>query len=124
LCEERHGAITKPDNVGKGGIAVKYLVSWTARAGGSAKDNEAAVKRSLDVFGKWSPPADSTFHQFVARLDGTGGYAIVETDNPASVAEGPAKFGPYFEFDVVPVIDITEGVPIVNEGIEFRASIS
>ena len=103
---------------------MKYLVSWTARAGGSAKDNEAAVKRSLDVFGKWSPPADSTFHQFVARLDGTGGYAIVETDNPASVAEGPAKFGTLFDFTVVPVIDIMESVAIGQDAIEFRDSIS
>jgi hypothetical protein len=103
---------------------MKYLVSWTARAGGSATDNEAAVKRSLAVFGKWAPPSDATFHQFLARADGTGGYAVVETDNPASVAEGPAKFGPYFEFEVIPVMDITEGVQIVNEAIDFRDSIS
>jgi hypothetical protein len=103
---------------------MKYLVEWTARAGGSAGDNETAVKRSLAVFGKWSPPSDATFHQFLARLDGTGGYAVVETDNPASVAEGPAKFGPYFEFEVTPVLDITESVPIVNEGADFRDSVS
>jgi hypothetical protein len=103
---------------------MKYLVSWTARAGASAADNEAAVKRSLAVFGKWAPPGDATFHQFLYRADGTGGYAVVETDNPASVAEGPAKFGPYFDFQVIPVMDITDGVPIANEGIEFRDSVS
>jgi hypothetical protein len=47
----------------------------------------------------------------------------VETDNPASVAEGPAKFTPYFEFDVVPVIDVTDGVSLVNDAIEFRDSV-
>jgi hypothetical protein len=103
---------------------MKYLVSWTARPGGSAADNEAAVKRSLAVFGKWAPPSDATFHQFLARADGDGGYAVVETDNPASVAEGPAKFSPYFEFDVVPVLDITDGVQIINEAIEFRDSVT
>ena len=103
---------------------MKYLVSWKARAGGSAADNEAAVKRSLAVFGKWAPPSDATFHQFLYRADGTGGYAVVETDNPASVSEGPTKFGPYFEFEVIPVMDITEGVPLANEGIEFRDSVS
>jgi hypothetical protein len=103
---------------------MKYLVTWTARAGGSAADNEAAVKRSLAVFGKWAPPADATFHQFLYRVDGTGGCAVVETDNPASVSEGPAKFGPYFDFQVIPVMDITEGVPLANEAIEFRESIS
>jgi hypothetical protein len=103
---------------------MKYLVKWTARSGASAADNEAAVKRSLDVFGKWSPASDATFHQFLARLDGTGGYAVVETDNPASVAEGPAKFGPYFDFEVVPVLDITDGVQIINEAIQFRDAVS
>jgi Protein of unknown function (DUF3303) len=103
---------------------MKYLISWTARAGGSAADNDATVKRSLAVFSKWSPPADATFHQFLARLDGTGGFAVVETDNPASVAEGPTKFGPYFEFDVTPVMDITEGAQLASEGAEFRDSVS
>jgi hypothetical protein len=103
---------------------MKYLVSWTARASGTAADNEASVKRTLAVYGKWSPPGDATFHQFLNRVDGTGGYAVVETDNPASVAEGPAKFGPYFEFEVIPVVDVTEGVALVNEAIEFRDSIS
>jgi hypothetical protein len=32
---------------------MKYLVSWRARPGGSAADNEADVKRTLDVYGKW-----------------------------------------------------------------------
>jgi hypothetical protein len=108
----------------EGGADMKYLVEWTARDGGSAADNETAVKRSLEVFGKWAPPSDATFHQFLYRIDGTGGCAVVETDNPASVAEGPAKFGPYFDFEVIPVMDITEGVPLANEGIEFRDSIS
>jgi hypothetical protein len=103
---------------------MKYLVAWTNRSGGSASDNEATVARSLEVFSKWSPPADETFHQFLSRLDGEGGYAVVETDNPLSLLEGPAKFGPYFEFSVTPVVDITEGVPVLNEGIEFRRSIS
>ena len=103
---------------------MKYLVSWTLREGGSGNDREADVERSLQVFSKWSPPGDATFHQFLTRLDGQGGYAVVESDNPASVLEGPSKFGPWFEFTVTPVIDIMEGVPIFNEGIEFRRSIT
>jgi hypothetical protein len=99
---------------------MKYLVSWTVRAGASAADNEATVSRVLDVYSKWAPPSDATFHQFLGRLDARGGYAIVETDNPESVAEGPAKFGPYFDFEVVPVNDITENIRLLTEGIEFR----
>jgi hypothetical protein len=103
---------------------MKYLVSWTTRAGASAADNEETVKRVLAVYSKWSPPGDATFHQFLTRLDGTGGCAVVETDNPASVAEGPSKFSPYFEFEITPMLDIAEGIPLLNEGIEYRDSIS
>ena len=102
----------------------KYVVSWRPRPGGSVAENEAAEERTLELFSKWSPPADATFHQFVSRLDGNGGFAVVETDNPLSVLEGPAKFGVAFDFDVVPVIDIMEGIPVANEAIEFRNSIS
>ena len=102
---------------------MKYLVSWKVRPGGSAADNEAAVERSLEVFAKWSPPADSTFHQFLTRLDGEGGYALVETDNPASVLEGPSKFGPFFEFSVVPCLDVLDGVKVYAEGVAFRKGV-
>jgi hypothetical protein len=103
---------------------MKYLVSWTARDGGSAADNEAAAKRGLQLFSKWSPPSGETFHQFLTRLDGNGGFAVVETNDPLTVLEGPSKFGPYFEFSVIPVVDIMEGIPVANEAIEFRDSIS
>jgi hypothetical protein len=103
---------------------MKFLVSWTARSGGSGADNEAAVKRTLQLFSKWSPPEGATFHQFLERLDGTGGFAVVETDDPLKVLEGPSKFGPYFEFAVVPVVDIMDGVSVGQEGIDFRESIT
>jgi hypothetical protein len=99
---------------------MKYLVSWRTREGGSGTDNEASGARLLQVFSKWAPPDDATFHQFLARLDAAGGYAVVETDNPASVMDGPAKFAPWLDFTVVPVVDITEGVQVLSAAVEFR----
>ena len=103
---------------------MKYVISWKALQGGSSAENEAAAERGLQLFSKWSPAPDATFHQFVERLDGTGGYAVVETDNPMSILDGPSKFGTLFEFKVDPVIDIMESIPMANEGIEFRRSIT
>lgn len=102
---------------------MKYVVSWTPRAGGSAEENEQLVERSLAAFAKWSVPADATFLQFLSRLDGGGGYAVVESDNPASIADGPSKFGTFFEFTVVPVVDVTEGVSLAQQGVEFRRAV-
>jgi len=48
---------------------------------------------------------------------------VVESDNPMLVAEGPAKFGPWFAFEVIPVLDMPEAMPIVQEAIDFRDSI-
>jgi hypothetical protein len=103
---------------------MKYLMSWKPRTGGSGHQNETDVVRSLQVFSKWAPPSNVTFHQFLTRLDGEGGYAVVESDSPAGILEGPSKFGPWFEFTLTPVMDIMEGIPILNEAIEFRGSIS
>ena len=102
---------------------MKFLVSWTVRAGGSAAENESAVERSLEVYSKWSPPADETFHQFLGRLDGRGGYAVVESDSAEALAEAPAKFGPYLDFEIIPVADIGETTRVLAEGIAFRQSI-
>lgn len=103
---------------------MKYLVSWKIRGGGSGEENETAAARSLAVFAKWSPADDATFHQFLTRLDGEGGFAVVETDNPASILEGPAKFGPWFEFTVTPVMDIMDGIAVQQQAIDFRRSVT
>ena len=99
-----------------------FIVTWRNRSGASAEDNEAAAARVLEVFAKWTPPSDLTFHQFLGRLDGTGGFAVVETTNPDSLADAPAKFGTYLDFEIVPVNVITETTRLLAEGVEFRKS--
>lgn len=101
----------------------KYVVSWKTRAGGTAQQNHDDGKKLLDTFAKWQAPADQTFLQFVARVDGQGGYAVIETDNPASLADAPAKFSTWLEFDIDPVIDIMDNVAVIAAGAEFRESI-
>jgi hypothetical protein len=65
-----------------------------------------------------------TFHQFLQRVDAEGGFAVVETDNPNSLLSDCAKFSAWFVFHVHPVVDITDAVPILNEALDFRESIS
>jgi hypothetical protein len=56
-------------------------------------------------------------------VDGQGGFAVVETDNPASLADAPAKFSTWLEFAIDPVIDIMDNVAVTAAGAEFRGSI-
>lgn len=103
---------------------MKYLVSMTFRLNGSATENEAASRRILDLYSKWTPPAGTTFHQFLGRVDAAGTFAVIETDNPADLAATTSKFGPYVEYEVYPVVDIDDMVQVAQEGVKFRESIS
>ena len=101
---------------------MKFVITWKVRSGSSSEGNEAATVRILEMFSKWSTPTDSTFHQFLGRLDGSGGFAVVETDSPDSLGDAPSKFSPYLEFEIIPVADIAESVGLLSEGVEFRKS--
>jgi uncharacterized protein DUF3303 len=102
---------------------MKYVVAWTFRNTGSAAENEAAVRRGLEVFAKWTPPASSTIHQMVGRIDGGGGFVIVASDNPADLADGPSKFGFLCDYQIYPVLDLADSMRALEEGAAFRESI-
>ena len=99
---------------------MKYVVSWTFRLGGSAGDNEAGVKRLLEVYSKWTIPESMTYHQFVSRVDGNGGFAVVETDNPMDMIGDVGKFGPLLEYQIYPVVEVADSVQATQEGVKFR----
>jgi hypothetical protein len=101
---------------------LKYAMTWTNRLGGSGKDNEDGVRRGLEVFSKWQPSAGTTFHQFVGRIDGEGGFAIVETENPTELLTETAKFAPFNVFHIHPVVDMGEWAQAMQAGIDYRAS--
>ncbi len=103
---------------------MKFVVTWTTHTGGSAAEAEAGGARSLEALSKWSPPSDTTFHQFVLRADGRGGFAVIETDNLASVALSNFKFSPFVDFTVYPVLDIQEGAAILGEAVEWLKTIT
>ena len=102
---------------------MKFVVVNTVRPGGSAKETEEAVPRVLELWSKFTPPAGTTIHQMFARADGNGNFAVVETDNATDLIESTSKFGPYFDTQIFPVVDVAEGVSAAQEGVKFRESI-
>ncbi|WP_040799250.1 DUF3303 domain-containing protein [Nocardia higoensis] len=102
---------------------MKYVVSWQYRWNGTARENEASIQRALEAFANWKPAAGTTYHQFVGRLDAIGGFAVVETDNPHELADAPGKFGFIADYQIYPVVDITESIQAAQEGVEFRKSL-
>jgi hypothetical protein len=103
---------------------MKYVVAWTYRLNGSAAENEESLRRGLAVFSKWTQPQGTTYHQFVGRMDGVGGFAVVETDNPAELADVTSKFAFIADYQIYPVLDIAQAAQALQEGVEFRDSIS
>jgi uncharacterized protein DUF3303 len=73
---------------------------------------------------QWTPPASTTYHQFVGRVDGGGGFAVVETDDPSDVSDVTSKFAFVADYQIYPVVDIDKSVQALQEGVEFRDSIS
>ena len=97
---------------------MKYVVSWETRANAS----EEVQARSLQVFGKWSPAEGTNFVQFLGRVDGRGGFAVVETDDVTLIARDMAVFGAFFDMSVYPVLDVQQTAQIVGDAIQFRQS--
>jgi hypothetical protein len=102
---------------------MKYMLSWTNRAGGSASQLEEDAKRALQMYQKWTPPSGLNILAWVGRVDGEGGYALVETDDPSLIAGIPAKFATYLITTVHPVLEMADMAQIAGEGIEWRGSL-
>ena len=100
---------------------MKYVIAWVPRPSGAAPEELQA--RALQVFSKWSPAEGANFVQFLGRVDGAGGFAVVETDDPALIARDTAVFSAFFDFTVYPVLDIQESSRISAEAYEFRRSV-
>ena len=98
---------------------MKYVVTWDVRS----NLTEQAQARSLQVFGKWVPSEGVTYREFLGRIAGPGGYAVVETDDASLIAKDVAPFGVWFDFHVEPVMEIADTAAISGEAIAFLASI-
>ena len=79
--------------------------TYRFRAG---NDPRVGLKR----FQAWTPPTGFTFQGHWATADGNGGMFIAEADSAAAALEATAAFADLIEFQLVPVLDIMESVPI------------
>ena len=102
---------------------MKYVITWWERPGGSHADYEAAQKRVLNVFQQWQIPESLTFHQFLVRVGEFGGYAVVETGDPAELQKLTTIFA-VFQFRIEPVLDVMDAVAAEVAGIAWRDSVA
>lgn len=101
---------------------MKFVVAWTARPGSDPQANLASSDSLLQAFGSWTPPAEWTISEFLARVDGKGGLLICETDDLASIDRAVAQYLPWLDYDVTPVVDIGDSVESLAQGAAWARS--
>jgi hypothetical protein len=100
-------------------VVMKYVVAWESRQNIS----EELIARGLQVFSKWTPSPNVTYREFLGRIDNSGGFAVVETDDPRGLARDASVFEPYFYVQIHPVLEVTESAEVGGEAVQFRSSI-
>jgi hypothetical protein len=90
-------------------------ISYKSRANAS----EANDKRVMQLFGKWKPPAGLEVKAHYLRADGSG-FLIVEADSAAPLLEANAVYSTWLEYEVTPIVDISEAVPAIDRAYNWR----
>ncbi len=87
---------------------MEYVVTWQEQPTGSDVEYRAAQQRVLAAFATGQKPVSLTIRQFVARV-GLGGYAVVETDEPADLQYLTTAHAPVC-LAVEPVVHVPDAV--------------
>jgi hypothetical protein len=83
-------------------------------------DQRAGLKR----FQAWAPPDGFVFQGHWQRADGAGGLFLAEVESAAAAFEATAAWADLIEFDIVPVLDVTEAVPVSAKVLAWIDSVS
>ena len=97
-----------------------FQASWIRRDGLT----EEAERRLLSILEKFEVPDGVTVHSWVERIDGNGGFGLLEADDAQALAAGFPIFTPYFSFEAVPVVQHADGVAALAAAVAFRDGLS
>ena len=101
------------------------MIQYTIRAAGlTHAQNFAGSEALLNAFGKWKPEDGLTVHAFVSNLAGNGGFVLVEVSDPKVIVSFVSKYNFWNDVNVVPVVDVSESVPINAASLAWAQSAS
>jgi len=82
-----------------------------------ADDEETAIAfKVFDSFNAKKPDLPQVkIHAYFGRLDGHGGFVVVETDEPPALLRIALMFQPFFEYYIYPVVDIQDFASVSRE---------
>ena len=102
---------------------MKFVLAYTLRASGTASENVTGGEAAQKLLSSWTPSPQATIHQWVQRCDGGGGFSVIETDSAADLYKDLATWTPWLEFQVYPVLDLLEAVPLTGEALGVAKSV-
>ena len=94
-----------------------FLATWRFRT------SEEIQQRSLNYFQSWQPPEGVEFKGFFGYVDGTGGCAIIETNDAAALMRTIAPFSAWMDFETRPLLPIEQSSAISGEALAARAAV-
>ncbi|MEM7273948.1 MAG: DUF3303 family protein [Actinomycetota bacterium] len=88
---------------------MKFIMHYHIRR--SPTDDAQNVKLAENLqqaFSAWTPPEGMQVEQILVQVDGRGGFAIVETEDEATITMVVSQFQPWFDWDVHLVQDVMQ----------------
>jgi hypothetical protein len=102
---------------------MKFVLAYTTREGSDAEDNVKSAESAQKLLANWTPSPSATISEWVQRCDGSGGFAVLTTDNAQDLYRDLATWSAWLKFDVYPVLDIVEASAITEEAIHTASSV-
>ncbi len=96
-----------------------FHVTWEFLA--MTEDSE---RRFVSIFAQWQPPAETEFKAFYNFADLSGGAAIIEVPDAATITRTIAPWLPWLRFTATPIEPVEPTIAIRGESIAFRDSVS
>jgi hypothetical protein len=87
-----------------------YMAIYRARSPMDGEAAEVMYRRIAKDFLAWSPPAGLTLESLWVSADNRTAFNLIETDDPALIAEVVAYFTPVGTYEVIPVVTPDETI--------------
>jgi hypothetical protein len=100
---------------------MKFVLVYKARGNDTPKDIDDSQRSAQKLLSSWQPHAPEGISEWLTRVDGTGGFAVVQTDDAGALYKDLATWSAWLEFEVIPVIDLGESTPLTDEVFQARA---
>ena len=102
---------------------MKFVLAFTNRPGGSVADTISGAEAAQKLLANWTPSPAATIHQWVQRADGNGGFCVLETDNAGEMFKDLSTWSAWLDFQVYPVLDIMDAIPLSEEALNTAKSV-